>query len=156
MGSTEVVNFQGGVYVTNISKNTGVQIVKVDKSEPATGSAYTTAVKDVSPQLLCCFKSLALGLVYYFCNLRTPPTQCRTPRAELRVVMVGRPVLLLSGNFHTVPGRSPPCSLKVHAQHRCLHTLRMAFLLSSVWLLWPLWLSHSVRSTNGFFRSFLF
>lgn len=50
MGLTEVVNFQDDVYVINISKNTGVQIAKVDKSEPATGSAYTTAVKDVSPQ----------------------------------------------------------------------------------------------------------
>lgn len=41
MGLTEVVSFQGGVYiinVINIPKNTGVQIAKVDKSEPAIGS----------------------------------------------------------------------------------------------------------------------
>lgn len=60
-------------------------------------------------KLLCCFKPLALGLVYSFCNLRTPSTQCRTREnlrsfhsPELSSMLSWWEGLFCFGNFHTV------------------------------------------------------
>lgn len=113
IGLTEAVYFQGGVHVSNISKDRCPNwrrwkqnlLLQVHKSL-------------IHSWALCCG-----GKVCFAFSWKLPDCTLQEPSLQLK----------------------SPCPT-----NDCLHILRMAFLLSLVWLLWPLWLNCSM-STNRFF-----